>query len=483
MSRVSTGSSGSSQDIRGESAFTHVSSPGLNIQPNNTSTPAKYQSPYGRQHAQDEANSSVISRIPRPDDMRSPPGYDQVTSPHYSDSHDGYSPHYQSNREPIPYRDRPSPDRDHPSPHRDRPSPDRDRPSPDRDRLTADARLDMLTRGNQPASPSNWSPSHSVSSPNQRPVSDGDMSVRSAQSRTGSSTPSGWQAGSTPSPGQRPIKATIPAYARSHSPGRQLPQAPDRDPRSPPPPPQRKGNILVSRAGPRPFEKKNMSNISRTRPASAFGAPVSSYKMDHSVNSPLNNSVNSDMNNSSNLHNTFDDSSFNNSPNTSHHNGPVQMRNNTRAQPSSAPRYERPKSVPPTMFNAQGGSDSESGYINNEFPPNNVTPPVPPPRKNRDILPGRYTILREPGPSPQNKSLPATLNNSMSPSQGPLNNSISNAMNVSQSSRGPPAGNRIGPPPKAPYNKQPPPRPMKPDEAEENRDPKQNSIWYEYGCV
>ena len=465
MSRVSTGSSGSSQDIRGESAFTHVSSPALNMQPSNTSTPAKIQNLYMRQKTHDDVNSSVISRITRPDDLRSPPGYDQATSPHYSDSHDGYSPHYHSNREQIPYRDRPSPDRD--------------RPSPDRDRLTADARLDLLTRGNHPASPSNWSPSHSVSSPTQRPVSEGDMSVRSAQSRTGSSTQSSWQAGSTPSPGQRPIKATVPAYARSHSPGRQLPQAPDRDPRSPPPTPQRKGNILVSRAGPRPFEKKNMSNVSRARPASAFGAPVSSYN--NTVNSPLSNSVNTDTNNSANLHNTFDDS-FHTSPNTSHHNGP--MRNNTRGQ-SSTPRYERPKSVPPTMFNAQGGSDSEPGYINNtnEFPQNSVTPPVPPPRKNRDILPGRYTILREPGPSPQNKSLPSTLNTSMSPSSVPLNNSISNAMNVSHGSRGTPTGNRIGPPPKAPHSKPPAPRPMRPDETEENRDPKENSIWYEYGCV
>lgn len=477
MSRVSTGSSGSSQDVRGESAFTQVSSPALNIQPNNTSTPAKYQIQYMPQHTHDDMNSSVISRIHRTDDPRSPPGYDHITSPHthYSESHERFSPHYQTNREQTPHRDRPIPDRD-------RPSPDRDASSPDRDRLTADARLDLLTRGNPQNSPSHWSPSSSVSSPNQRLPSDGDMSVRSAHSRVGSSAQGSWQVGTTPSPGQRPMKATIPAYARSHSPGRQLPQQPDRNPRSPPPTPQRK-NILVSRAGPRPFEKKNMSSVSRARPASAFGAPISALKVDNSLNSQLNNSVNSDFNHSIEQHNTFDDS-VHVSPNSSHHNGPVQMRNSTRNQ-NTAPRYERPKSVPPTMFNPPGGSDSELGFINNsnEFPLNNVTPPVPPPRKNRDILPGRYSILREPGPSPHNKSMPSSFNTSMSPSSGPLNNSLSNSMNISQSSRGPPSGNRIGPPPKVPHSKPPAPKPMKPDGSEENRDPKENSIWYEYGCV
>ena len=489
MSRVSTGSSGSSQDIRGESAFTQVSSPSSSMQPNNTSTPARPQSQYVR-HKQDDMNTSVLSRIQRSDDHRSPSGYDHVTSPHYNESPDVFPPPYQSNHEQGQYRDRPSPGRDRPSPDRDRPSPDRDRPSPDRDRLTADARLDLLTRGNpySPTSgplPANWSPSSSVSSPNQRTLPETDMSVRSAHSRTGGSSQGSWQVGSSPSPGQRPVKATVPAYARSHSPGRQ--PLSERNPASPPPTPQRK-NILVSRAGPRPFEKKNMSNVSRARPASAFGAPVSSYKVDNSINSHLNNSGNSDFNQSADRYNTSDDS-LQTSSNTSHHNGPVQMRNNTRGL-SSAQRFERPKSVPPTMFNSPGVNDSETGYINssNEFPPNSVTPPVPPPRKNRDILPGKYTILREPGPStvsPHNKSFPSTLNTSMSPNtSGPLNNSLSSAMNTQHGARGPPSGNRIGPPPKvSSYGKPPAPKPMKPDGSEENRDPKENSIWYEYGCV
>ena len=465
MSRVSTGSSGSSQDIRGESAFTQVSSPSLHMQPNNTSTPARM-----RPKSHDDSLMNVIGRMTRVDDHRSSLGYDHGTSPHThfnNDSQDGFSPHYHSNREQTPHRDR---------------------SSPDRDRLTPDARLDLLTRGNpfsptSVSSPANWSPSSSVSSPNQRQPTEGDMSVRSAQSRGGSSSQGSWQVGSSPSPGQRPLKATVPAYARSHSPGRVQPQS-DRNPVSPPTP-QRKGNILVSRAGPRPFEKKNMSNISRARPASAFGAPVSSsYKMDNSLNNHLNNSAISDFNQSADRHNTFDDS-LHTSPNSSH-NGPVQMRNNTRGQ-NMPPRYERPKSVPPTMFNPAGGSDLESGHVNNtnEFPPNNkVTPPVPPPRKNKDILTGRYTILREPGAntiSPQNKSMPSNLNTS--PNMGPLNNSLSNSMNTPHGSRGPSLGNRIGPPPKASHGKPPAPKPMKPDDSEENRNPKENSIWYEYGCV
>ena len=480
MSRVSTGSSGSSQDIRGESAFTQVTSPSLNMQPNNTSTPARV-----RPKSHDD--SLVTGRTPRTDDHRDhrgSMGYDHVTSPHthFNDSQDGFSPHYRNdNVEKI-----------HLVSNRDQIS-QRDRPSPDRDRLTPDARLDLLTRGNpfsptSVSSPAGWSPSSNVSSPIQRPPTDGDMSVRSGPSRGGSSSQN-WQVGATP-PGQRPIKATVPAYARSHSPGRPPPQPQsERNPASPPPTPQRKGNILVSRAGPRPFEKKNVSNVTRARPASAFGAPISSsYKMDNSLNNQLNNSTNSDFIHSADRHNTFDDS-LHTSPNTSHHNGPVQMRNNTRGQ-NLAPRFERPKSVPPTMFNPDGGSDSDLGYVNNnnEYPPNKPTPPVPPPRKNKDILAGRYTILREPGAntvSPHNKSMPSSLNtsNNLSPNTGPLNNALSNSMNTSPGSRGPSLPNRIGPPPKASHGKPPAPKPMKPDESEENRNPKENSIWYEYGCV
>ncbi|XP_053400629.1 girdin-like isoform X3 [Mercenaria mercenaria] len=453
MSRVSTGSSSSSQDVRPESsAFTQVLSPSYHMQPNNTSTPAKPINSYRTKSYEDTNNTSAFSRVSVPDDRRNNSGYEhnnshsQQLKPDMSDS-----PHYKSGREMTSDRD---------------------------NRLTPDARLEMLTHAGaggsafSPASSqSGQSPHSSYSSPgDQRSRShDGDMSVRSGQGPSPS-----WrgQQGQPPSSGQRPVKATHPGYPpRSHSPGRMSQhQYDDRNstPQSSTPP--RKGNILVSRQGPRPYGTPR--NVVRARPASAFGAPVnSSFQSDQSVNSPMNNSRPNrlDLNNSisnqshSDIRGSYDDS-YNNGPTSAHTNGPVHKTSvSHRSNPS---RMERPKSVPPTMFNQQGSSDSDSSY-NIEYQQNHVgnkgTPPVPPPRKTKDILTsGRYSILRE--PSSPTKPMSGNAN------RGHWNGSPGGT----QVPRGQtPTSQRSGPPStKSSNSKPPPPKPMNSEDGEH----KENSI-------
>lgn len=98
-------------------------------------------------------------------------------------------------------------------------------------------------------------------------------------------------------------------------------------------------------------------------------------------------------------------------------------------------RIERPKSVPPNMFEAQ---QENTGAKDNM---GKGTPPKPPPRKTRDgLTSGR--LLREPGNS-RGRQLP----------QGELLRSSTPTL-----------------------RKETPPR-------QSTEDPPKNSIWYEYGCV
>lgn len=465
MSRVSTGSSGSSQDVRPEtSAFTQISSPSYHMQPNNTSTPARPQSSCRIKQYEDMNNTSAFSRVSVAEERRNNLGYEHVNSPHSQQYKPDVSdsPHYKNGRETTPDRD---------------------------NRLTPDARLEMLTHGGGSAfsptsSQSGQSPHSNYSSPtDQRSRSqDADMSVRSGQGAS-----PGWrgQQGQPASgSGQRPVKATHPGYPpRSRSPGRVQQPYDNRNATSPTSTPHRKGNILVSRQGPRPYGAQR--NITRARPASAFGAPMNnSFQSDQSLNSSTNNSRPSRLELNNTLPNqshsdvvraSYDDS-YHSGPNSAHINGPV---HNTSVNHRTVPnRMERPKSVPPTMFNQPGSSDSDSSY-NNEHQ-NHVgskgTPPVPPPRKTRDILStGRYSVLREPS-SPIKPVLGGST------SRGQWNNSISPSGTVgSAGPRGqnPTSAQRIGPPPKSPGSKPPVPKPLNTDDGEQ----KANSIWYEYGCV
>lgn len=423
LSRVSTGSSGgSSQDIRQESAFTQVASPPYSIQPNNTSTPAKpHNLPY-RVKPFEDLNNSAFSRVQS------------------HDANESYnSPHYKGSRE-------------------------------NGNRLTPDARLDMLTRGNNsafsPASQSGARPplsNHSSPNDSRSRSHDGDMSIQSGPSQP--SPQQNWNRGQQgQSSGPRPVKATHPQYPRSHSPGRvshqqYSEQSPATQQQSPP----RKSNILVSRAdiGPRSYGQQRPNNaVVRARPASAFGAPVSNnpsqneQHLNSSFQSPLNNTRPSrlDLNNSQNqpdVRSSYDGSFPGSSSGYHYTNGPTNnMPPQRRQQPHSA-RSERPKSVPPTMFNAQlAGVDSNSSQTENyiqsnhtgiEGIPNHIgsskgTPPVPPPRKTKDVM-SRYSVLREPT-SPTR------------PGAG----------------RGP-VGNVPGP------------------GTREQSEPGKKEIWYEYGCV
>lgn len=421
LSRVSTGSSGgSSQDVRPESAFTQVTSPPYSIHPNNTSTPAKpVNQPY-REKPFEDLNNSAFSRVQTHD------ANDSYNSPQYKTSRDSGN------------------------------------------RLTPDARLDILTRGNNSA----FSPTSSVSgrppvsnhsSPNdvRSRSQDGDTSILSGQSHV---SPQNWkhesQGQNSGHAGQRPVKATH-HFPRSHSPGR-LSQHSEHS-SAPQQSPPRKSNILVSRANVGPQGQHRPNNILRARPASAFGAPVHNtsqgeQQLNSSFQSPMNNSRPSrlDLNNSqvsnqstSDLRQSYD-GSYSSSPSThpSHSNGPM---NNMPAQRRQMPvmgRSERPKSVPPTMFQQQvGGSDSDSSYNNENYNqsnhvggngiPNHMgvtkgTPPVPPPRKT-----SRYSVLREPT-SPTGQAYSG---------RGPGNS---------------PSG-------------MPGPR--------EQPEPGKKEIWYEYGCV
>ena len=374
FSRVSTGSSGgSSQDVRPDSVFNQVTSPPYSIHPNNTSTPAKPMNQSYRGKSFDDINNSAFSRVQGPD------ANDSYNSPQYKSSRDSGN------------------------------------------RLTPDARLDILTRGNNSAfsptsSTSGRPPLSNHSSPNDqrsRP-NDSDMSIQSGQSQ-----PSPQSAGST---NQRPVRATHPHYPRSHSPGRgsQQQQYNEHSPRTQQSPP-RKSNILVSRANVGPQVQHRPNNISRARPASAFGAPVHNTSQGESqLNSSFQSPMNSvrpsrlDLNNSqmsnqsiSDIRKSFDGSYSNSPSGHPHSNGPM---NNVAPRGRQMPmmgRSERPKSVPPTMFNAQlGGSDSDSNYNNENYNQSNHvgrdnmsnhtgvgkgTPPVPPPRKT-----SRYNVFREP---------------------------------------------------------------------------------------
>lgn len=461
MSRVSTGSSGSSQDVRPESsAFTQVSSPSYHMQPNNTSTPAKPMNSYRSKTFEDMNNTSAFSRVSVSEERRNNSGYELVNSPHLQQLKPDFtdSPQYRGGHESTPDRD---------------------------NRLTPDARIDMLTRGGgggggsafSPASPqASQSPHSNYSSPSdQRSRShDADMSVRSGQGPS-----PGWrgQQGQPSGSGQRPVKATHPGYPPpSHSPAR-VTQYDDRNPTSPSTP-QKKGNILVSRQGPRPYGATR--NVVRARPASAFGAPVnSSFQGDQSMTSPMNNSRPNqlDLNNSisnqgpTSVRASYDDS-YNNGPTSAHSNGPVH--NSSVNHRPNQNRMERPKSVPPTMFNQQVSSDSDSSY-NNEYHQNHVgnkgTPPVPPPRKTRDILSGgRYSVLRE--PSSPTKPVQGSA------SRGQWNN---NSPGGTSGPRSQTPSQRIGPPKSYTNNnnKPPAPKPMNSEDGEQ----KKNSIWYEYGCV
>jgi len=362
----------SNSSVSSSDSNSMVTSPPFTLQPSDTSTPAKSDNmpPYGsRRHLLEESDSSAFSRVQGGHD-----GNDSFNSPQYN------------------------------------------RPRDTDNRLTPDARLDMLTRGQNsafsPTSPQNGNTSqHSAfSSPRSR---NGDMSIRSGQG-TPSQTWNGGTPGQSSQPGPRPIKATA-QYPPSSAPSQQST-------------PQRKGgNILVSRANiaPRPYGQKNTS-VHHARPASAF-APASASVGNASFNNEAPASVsysstsrpprqeartlNPDHRNSlnqstSNLRAGHSDSPYNSNAN---------VNNNT--PPSRSQINGRPKSVPPTMFNHPGGSDSESSYSGSYQQPHggtptsgrqgpsrgvNGVPPIPPPRQHK------YTILPPGPPMTDNRPLPGT---------------------------------------------------------------------------
>ena len=263
-------------------------------------------------------------------------------------------------------------------------------------------------------------------------------------------------------------------------------------------------------------------NILIKRPTSALGqASNHLLKNDMSVYSTSDHSQYGDDRRSG----ISGSSMSSNSPNITHtvtfHNNNI----NSHPQAACSKQVERPKSVPPHLFNpALHGSGDDQ--------PNSrgVIPPVAPPRRNRDPVPATISLLREPAivsrpsnnntpgpqqPGPQQQPSPSSHTNPQSaverllsshssrpqPSPSSQTNSPSAVERLlsNHSSRPPPSQTpmaRIQPQTK-PVNSRPPlSRPVKTEEQasaaaasqqqqqqQQQQGPKQNAVWYEYGCV
>ncbi|KAL3873251.1 hypothetical protein ACJMK2_036390 [Sinanodonta woodiana] len=467
MSRVSTGSSGSSQDIRQETSFSHLNSPPANIRPD-TSTPARNQADF-RVKSLEEMNMYSPFQRPINDDHRSTSSSDGAPSPQVVRSGQYSDKPYSSENNNNYYS------------HSHRTTMDRELSinSADRDKLSPDARLDLLTHGGQPFSPmtsspaSGWSQAPNFSSPREQErelKNDNDLSIQSAQGRYNRSPQD--HVGTA---GSRPMKATVSMQNRTHSPGRldhRPPIGSQVDGRQSTP--QRRlgespqgPRILVSRSqlGPTPYGQKNNARV--TRPASAFIVPVNASFQHNNMDSNVNRDVQGQALESQQPPHSANDS-FVNTSNYSETNGPIQSPGNY----SRSQRIERPQSVPPNMFNFPDGSyqDMDSSFNSSDkVTPSKGTPPVPPPRRNRDVvqnIKNQYSVLREPGVNSR------TSLNKTNPSDSILNNA--RPVSLAGMSRSQTPASRTLPQPKVTQNKSPAPRPL--NNEEEGTTPKENSV-------
>nr|XP_022333848.1 girdin-like isoform X3 [Crassostrea virginica] len=160
-------------------------------------------------------------------------------------------------------------------------------------------------------------------------------------------------------------------------------------------------------------------------------------------------------------------SNLNNSGSMS--NGPVRNSGREENHYARIQRIERPKSVPPNMFNQLQQSPTKNG--DNVYTQPNKTPPVPPPRRGKDSAAATTRLLREPSQNhmPQGRHILASRTST------PPSGSRQLPLTRSQT----PIGGRIGPTPKQVNNTPPAPKVLN----NEPKDPKENSVWYEYGCV
>lgn len=169
-------------------------------------------------------------------------------------------------------------------------------------------------------------------------------------------------------------------------------------------------------------------------------------------------------------------------------NGPVQGSQDYHY--ARVQRIERPKSVPPNIFNQlqmqaqQTHQTQDSGPIYSQPHKAGRTPPVPPPRRNRDpvVTMGRVSLVREPGQGAlPNRTMP-TGRMSATPYQSSGSNSPNGPVNKTL----PPGGVAWSPTARAisgvkVANTLPSPRQLKPEES--SSEPVKNALWYEYGCV
>ncbi|XP_060071604.1 girdin-like [Ylistrum balloti] len=142
-------------------------------------------------------------------------------------------------------------------------------------------------------------------------------------------------------------------------------------------------------------------------------------------------------------------------------------------------KIERPKSVPPNIFNQlqmqaqqQQGQKQDQGPIYSQPQKVGRTPPVPPPRRTRDVI-ARVSLVREPGQMPTGRMSAQPFQTSgANSSNGPMNKTLpvgGMSRSVNPGVKSPPSSTSTAP------------RPMKPEE--NATEPNKNALWYEYGCV
>ncbi|XP_048734399.1 girdin-like isoform X3 [Ostrea edulis] len=214
--------------------------------------------------------------------------------------------------------------------------------------------------------------------------------------------------------------------------------------------------------------------------------PSQGYPNSDSVKNPSNSDNNRrlsmhDTNSQQNIYSSIDDTrsraydapqnNFSSSGNLA--NGPLRNSASDDNHYARIQRIERPKSVPPSMFNQLQQSPTKN-TSDNVYSQPNKTPPVPPPRRARDST-ATTRLIREPSQNQVSQGRHILASRNSTPPSGSTRQLPQGGLTRSQTAM----GGRIGPPLKPVNNTPPAPKVLN----NEPKDPKENSVWYEYGCV
>lgn len=458
MSRISTGSSGSGsyeQATPPKREHPETSTP---AQPSNNSQFKKrsYEdlnsfSPFVKYQNEQPHDFRKNTLGSTPSSASRTLQYSYATSPHNDTSH-SIGPKSPQNRElpPTPV--------------------DKERDNPN---LNPAERLDRLMMGfsNSPHNNSNSSSPRVNSNMNNsinstdRDSSNYDMSVRSGPTsqhydpsiRSNQQHPVRNMNSESPSD-QRP---SYPVYGRPHSslghPKVQQLSPSHNGPSGLPPSGSNERSFTSARLGPRPYS--NVNNT--TRPVSAAYDSNSLPQQGYS---------------SSDNRNSMD--RVRQSPNNVQHNGPVRNQQDG-GHSARVQRIERPKSVPPNMFNPPPEHLEQQTNSNYSQPYHHggANPPVAPPRKMRDApVTNRISLIRQPGQQQTPANRPMTSgspqgNYHSTGGSGGGRQLPQGGLTRSQTPTG-----RIGALVKPVQNTPPAPKPMN-EEPKDPKDPKDNSVW------